>query len=144
MYTSFSHMGNQTKQETKMDMEDFNKSDSPYLRADDIGDKIPTVTIKEVTTETMQDGEKKPCLWFENKSKGLVLNKTNSRNLTAAFATTKTDDWNGKEIELYVVETSMGPGLRVRAKDGHRAAEEQQKQDAAASEDEYFDDDIPF
>jgi len=137
-------MGNQTKQETKMDMEDFNKSDSPYLRADDIGTKIPTVTIKDVTMETMQDGEKKPCLWFENKSKGLVMNKTNSRNITAATGTTKTDDWKGFEIELYVVETSMGPGLRVRPKDGHRAAEEQQSQDAAASEDEYFDDEIPF
>jgi len=124
-----------------MDMEDFNKSDSPYLRADDIGDKIPTVTIKEVTQETMQDGEKKPVVWFVDRSKGLVLNKTNSRNLTSAIGSTKTDDWAGTEIELYTVETSMGPGLRVRPKKGHRVAEEQVKQDAASQD---FDDSIPF
>lgn len=134
-----------------MDVSDFNKSNSPYLRADDIGGpgaKPVKVKIKEVTQEEMQDGELKYVAWFKKKSKGLVLNKTNSRALTDLAMSADTDTWSKLKLEIYVIETSMGPGLRIRGRDGHRQAEaELAKQNAANTQqqqDEDFDDDIPF
>lgn len=133
-----------------MDVSDFNKSDSPYLRADDIGGpgaKPVKVKIKEVTQEEMQDGEQKYVAWFKKKSKGLVLNKTNSRALTDLAMSADTDTWSKLKLELYVVETSMGPGLRIRGRDGHRQAEAElvkENQATQADQDTPFDDDIPF
>ena len=134
-----------------MDMSDFNKSDSPYLRADDLGGvgaKSVKVKIKEVTSEQMQDGEIKPVAWFKKKSKGLVLNKTNSRALSAAFSA-NSEKWGGEKCELYCVETEMGPGIRIRPKDGHRKAEaelvkQNQASQAGTDAGADFDDDIPF
>ena len=134
-----------------MDMTDFTASNSPYLKAKDIGDARVPVTIREVTNEQMQDGETKPVCWFQNKSKGLVLNKTNARTLADAMGV-ETAAWTGKAIKLYTTETTFGPGLRVDVTGHHpgsRAPRREQPpvvlpnghEEPAPAD---FDDDIPF
>lgn len=76
---------------------------SKYVKAMDLGDKIVTVTIKEMTVERLGHGneqEQKPVLWFTNATKGLVLNRTNAM-IIASLYSPETDNWKGKQISLY-------------------------------------------
>ena len=72
---------------------------SKYIKASDLNGSSVKVTIREVRMEDLGD-ESKPVAYFENKSKGLVLNITNSR-LIAERLGGETDDWIGKDIEIY-------------------------------------------
>ena len=102
---------------------------SDYLKADDIGRSRPRVTIGEVhsTSFTNDDGktQDKLVLMFKGKDKGMVLNVTNTKRMAEAYGK-ESDQWIGKEIELYREDTPMGPGLRLNAEPAD------------------FDDDIPF
>ena len=52
---------------------------SKYLKGDDIEDG-DTVTITKVTVERVGiDQEEKPVIHFEEKDKGVILNKTNAQ-----------------------------------------------------------------
>jgi hypothetical protein len=57
----------------------------------------------------------KPVAYFEGKDKGLVLNKTNSNTISAAYGD-ETDDWVGAEIVLYETmvefQGQRKPGIR--------------------------------
>ena len=110
-----------------MDMTEFT-GNSDFLKSTDIGKARVRVTIKSVNTREFSDenGTKtKPLLEFKDKDKMMVCNITNTRRLVKAFGA-DSGDWIGRNIELYVEETQMGPGLRVNA------------------EPQEFDDDIPF
>ena len=51
---------------------------SDFLRAEDLeGKNAPVLTIADVTSETMTDGEQRRCLTFKETAKKLILNKTN-------------------------------------------------------------------
>ena len=82
---------------------------SRYVSAPDIPRGI-TVTVKiskvemENVAGTSDPDDDKPVCYFLGKSKGLALNKTNARALAEAFGD-ETDDWTGKTIGLYLVET---------------------------------------
>ena len=73
--------------------------------------------IKEVTMEELIDrkgkAEKKLIVWFTNSEQGLSLNKTNLRTLQGAFGD-NTEGWKNRVIVIFPVETTYGPGLRVR------------------------------
>lgn len=89
---------------------------SRWLKAEDIGERRKVrCTIKEVVMETISD-EDKMVAYFNGKSKGLMVNKTNAGRLAAAYGD-ETDDWRGKEIYLYVERVQfqgrMVPGIRV-------------------------------
>lgn len=68
---------------------DYNQS--RFVKWQDIGEAGSTksVTIKDVTEETLtneqQQEETKPCVWFNEFDKGLVLNATNRNTLSEAY-----------------------------------------------------------
>jgi hypothetical protein len=45
-------------------------------------------------------GDTKPVLFFQGKTRGVVLNKTNATNIAVAYGD-DTDHWAGKEVILY-------------------------------------------
>ena len=75
---------------------------SKWLKAADLGGGSVTVTIDRVVMEDLSgDGtEEKPVVYFQGKSKGLALNKTNSGMIVSAYGD-ETDDWTGKDIILF-------------------------------------------
>ena len=64
----------------------------------------------------MQDigDDNKPVARFKNKSKALVLNKTNLRSIEEITGTDETDDWRGARITLYPTRVDY-QGRRVDA-----------------------------
>jgi hypothetical protein len=88
---------------------------SLYLRASDIKDQQPVVTIDRVAMEPVgQQREMKPVVYFQNKTKGLVLNKTNSKKISDIAGSGNTDDWQGVQIKLYSMEVEF-QGEQVEA-----------------------------
>jgi hypothetical protein len=87
------------------------------LKAADLGDaEVAAVEVREYT----DDGKtsKKLYLTFQNKTKGLVVNKTNASRISKLYGD-DTDNWIGKEVVLYVDHevqygSDMVSGLRVR------------------------------
>lgn len=71
---------------------------SQYLKAADLQGKRVTVTMAHVQMEDI-GSEQKPILYFQGTDKGLVLNKTNSNTIMAAYGY-ETDEWNGQAITL--------------------------------------------
>src|SRR6476469_1850681 len=82
---------------------------SNYLKASDLGDAQPVVTIERVELEAVgRDKEMKPVLYFRGKEKGIVLNKTNSNKIASLVGSRDTDYWRGQQIRLYATETEFG------------------------------------
>ena len=90
---------------------------SKYLKSDDIGDRFEHAVIENCQMEELRDGERKPVLYFQNKKKGMVVNRINWDNLSLLYGE-DSDDWIGKEILIYTERTSFQGkttlGLRVR------------------------------
>ncbi len=91
---------------------------SKYLKSSDIKGHEPTVVIASLEVEEIGKGEHKPILRFQNKQKGMVLNRTNADAITE-FLGPDYDHWIGREVTLYVARV-QGPngitdGLRVKA-----------------------------
>lgn len=80
---------------------------SRYLKAVDLPkNKEVQVVIDHVKMEDVSgDGtEERPVVYFKGKNKGLGLNKTNAGVLQAGLGD-ETEDWEGREILLYVTQT---------------------------------------
>ena len=95
---------------------------SKYLAKEDLDQKNDTiVTITHGGFEEVgSDRDRCPVIYFEEESKGLVVNKTNMGRMFAAHSVVDTDELAGKRIALYVDhEVSFGGkttgGIRVRA-----------------------------
>ena len=76
---------------------------SDYLKAADIppGRQIG-VTIQSVEIEQIgKNKESRPIVYFQGKDKGLVLNKTNAKKITAIVGSPETANWSGRQIALY-------------------------------------------
>ena len=71
-----------------------------YVSAADITGKEPIVTIARIVMEEIEEGKQKPVLYFANAQKGLVLNKTNSMNISTIYGP-ETDQWIGQSIQLF-------------------------------------------
>lgn len=69
-----------------------------YLRAADLGGQARQVTITKWEIADFDDG-KKLVLSFSSAEKGLVLNKTNAKMISAYYGE-DADAWIGKRIEL--------------------------------------------
>ena len=81
---------------------------SNYLKASDLGDKSPVVTIDRIEVEPIgRDKEIKPVIYFQGKEKGLVLNKTNAKKIAEITSSKDTDDWSGCQIRIYATETEF-------------------------------------
>jgi hypothetical protein len=119
---------------------------SNYLKASDLAGSQPVVTIDRVAFEPVgQKREMKPILYFVGKDKGVVLNKTNSKNITNLVGSPETDDWVGFKIKLYSANVEfqgeMVESIRVKAAgtNGARAAAP-----VAVVAEHINDEDIPF
>jgi hypothetical protein len=73
---------------------------SSYLKAADLQGRTVSVVMDRVAMEEIGSGEHKPVLYFVGKEKGMVLNKTNSNNIAAAYGY-ETEAWAGQKIELF-------------------------------------------
>ena len=81
---------------------------SQYLKASDLGDAEPVVTIARVELEAIgRDKEQKPVLYFEGKAKGVVLNKTNAKRIADLLGSPDTEDWIGQRIRLFATTTEF-------------------------------------
>jgi hypothetical protein len=78
---------------------------SKWLKAEDIGDKEPILTINTAAGEEFGDGEKKLVLFFDEVEKGLVLNRTNYEKINEAWGS-ETDNWKGRKVQLYTALVS--------------------------------------
>jgi len=90
---------------------------SKWLKAADLKGKRVTVTISGVEMEDVGDKDEgeKPVCYFEGKTKGLVLNKTNSSMIAEICDdSTETDDWIGASIVLFSQKVDF-QGRRVDA-----------------------------
>lgn len=81
---------------------------SNYLKASDLGEAQPVVTIDRVEVEPVGRGkEMKPVLYFAGKAKGIVLNKTNSKKIAEIAGSPDTDDWHGVAVKLFATEVDF-------------------------------------
>jgi hypothetical protein len=92
---------------------------SRWLSGVDV-EPFTNVTVHSVTQEEVgRDKEIKLIVWFEEFDKGLVCNRTNTKNLIALLGAGDTDDWKGKQIQLYATNQEFGGEeynvVRVRA-----------------------------
>lgn len=93
---------------------------SNYIKASDLGENEPVVTIREVKQEAIgRNKEIKPVMYFEGKTKGLVMNKTNAKKIADLTGSKDTEDWPGHKIRLYATETEfageMTECIRIKA-----------------------------
>jgi len=74
-----------------------------YMAGDMIGQSQIVLTIADVTMENMNSGkggqQTKPCLRFKERSKLMVLNKTNAKAL-AAILGPETENWKGARVTI--------------------------------------------
>ena len=81
---------------------------SNYLKASDLGGAQPTVTIDRVEFEPVgREREMKPIVYFEGKEKGIVLNKTNAKNIANLVGSFQTEEWVGFRIRLYATNVEF-------------------------------------
>lgn len=122
---------------------------SNYLKASDLGDKSPVVTIDRVEVEPIgRDKEIKPVIYFAGKEKGLVLNKTNAKKIAELTGSKDTEDWHGCQIRIYASQTEFAGDMVecVRVKAVGVAAQKAAPKPAPAPEPvaDVEDDEIPF
>lgn len=80
---------------------------SKYLRAADLPENGQVdLVIANVQLEDVGDDDQRPVLYFQGKTKGVVLNKTNSGVISNKYGD-ETDKWLGQPIALYATETSF-------------------------------------
>jgi len=101
-----------------MDISDFMKSDSDWLKKDDVNFRGMNVTITAVTEETVgQEKERKLALHFRGDVKPMLLNKINLKVLAAMYGT-NTKAWMGEEVNVFndlsVNFNGAQGGLRIR------------------------------
>ncbi len=72
---------------------------SKYLKAADLKGREPTVVIASAEIEKIGD-DNKLVLYFQDKDKGIVCNRTNADRIAYMYGT-DTDSWIGKKIVLY-------------------------------------------
>ncbi len=81
---------------------------SKYIKESDLQGQPRLLTIARVSMETVdQSGhDTKPVVFFQGAQKGMVLNITN-KNVIVLLYGTETDNWIGKQIELYPSQTDF-------------------------------------
>jgi len=117
---------------------------SKYLKASDLKGTTPTVCISRYEMEQLGD-QKKLVLYFQNKQKGMICNRTNADRIAFLYSP-DTDNWIGKEITIYADMVSFQgktmEALRVRPP-AKRNGGAPKPQRIEAPADSGFDDEIP-
>lgn len=90
---------------------------SKYLSAADLNGGTARVVMQHVEIEKLGE-DTKPVLYFKGKTKGLALNKTNSKTIADTYGD-EMDDWTGHELILFPIMTDFQgksvEAIRVRA-----------------------------
>ena len=82
---------------------------SKYIKASDLNGSAVAVTIHDVKVEQVgRDQDTKPVVYFEGKTKGLVLNRINSKKIAEIAGSNDTEDWQGTQIAIYPTTTDFG------------------------------------
>lgn len=129
---------------------------SKYLKAADLQGHAVKVKIRDVASETIGN-DRKLVMYFQNRDKGMVLNKTNARTIGDIYGD-DTDDWRDHVVEVFAMKVEfngrMVDGLRVRvpppSRQGNGApnARARTEEPPLPSDDGYrgdpMDDEIPF
>lgn len=129
---------------------------SKYLKAHDLGGKTVKLKITGINVEKLGE-DLRPVISFNGTEKTLVVNKTNANRITQSYGK-ETDDWIGKDIEVYPDQVEfqgrMVEAIRVRVParppQGKPAVTGQFAAPPPASEKDYgtladeLDDTIPF
>ena len=89
---------------------------SAYLKASDLQNEDVVFKIRDVERKDFDD-EPKPICWFEETTKGLVLNRTNFKSI-AKLHGDDSDDWTGKLITLFGTEVTFRgtPTMAIRVR----------------------------
>lgn len=93
---------------------------SQWLVASDFPEGGQIVTVSGVSlAEVGREKESKPVLSFQELDKGLILNKTNWRNMVNITKSDESDEWTGVKVELYGTKVQFGgeevDAVRIRA-----------------------------
>lgn len=86
---------------------------SKYLSASDLLGRPVRAFVERFEWAAMNDGKRKLIMFFQGKTKGLALNKTNANIIQNSYGP-DTDNWIGAEIELYPTEVDF-QGKQVQA-----------------------------
>ncbi len=87
---------------------------SKYLNATDVGSGMFKLTIVSVVMEKMEnDGAMKPVMSFQGAQKSMPINATNWDNMASVYGD-ESDNWIGKQIEMYTEATRMPNGTPTR------------------------------
>jgi len=91
---------------------------SNYLKASDLNGQSVQVVIASVVMEQLDDN-RRLVIYFQNKKKGLLVNKTNANNIAMVLGD-DTDDWLGHPVTIYPTMVDFKgksvEALRVNAK----------------------------
>ena len=85
---------------------------SNYLKTEDFDRDGQNVTIARVEVEQVGKEDEKPVLYFDQYEEGMPLNKTNAMEIVDILGEDDTDDWEGRDINVYQSKT-MFEGKRV-------------------------------
>ncbi len=88
-----------------------------HLKADDLA-QPRNLTINGLSTKKFEEGSR-PVLHFTETEQTLVLNQTNAQLIISILHTDNTDQWMGKQIQLYCdphipFGSKIVKGIRVR------------------------------
>jgi hypothetical protein len=115
---------------------------SPFLKAADLGGAELLLIIKTVQPEPVgRSRELKPVIYFYDRAKGLVLNRTNARAITAITNSKDTNTWPGTKVVLYPTLTEFA-GETVQAIRVKAAADTSAKKGSTTKSDD--EDDVSF
>lgn len=91
---------------------------SKWIKADTMQNDSVVATIADCQMSQYADGTRAPALTFQGSDQMLGLNKVNGNMLATLFGD-DTDNWRGKQIELFKTTTEFQgrivPCIRVRA-----------------------------
>lgn len=98
-----------------------NQFPSPWISADDLGNKKFELVVEGVTLEEVHDRQtnkkvQKVVVAFVGAKKRLILNKTNGLAFASVCGSDETDDWKGKRVALRAGKAHNGkPTVVVEA-----------------------------
>jgi len=95
------------KGERKMSISELYKSNSNWIKAEDLRGKQVKVVIDKVELEEIGTSGYKVVLHFVGKEKALVLNATNAKCLASVLGDNEAE-WIAKEIIMYPTTTEFG------------------------------------
>jgi hypothetical protein len=89
-----------------------------YLKAEDLkGQEIPVTIVRAEVEEIGQNKDRKIVLYFKDRGKAMVCNKTNARRIAFAYGP-ETQAWPGKIVIVFpeMVDFKGQPTWALRVK----------------------------